>query len=357
VILIFSIVKLLLHLKGDQEQQKEQLKKYVVKHTADSKKDANDNDIHNFVNPYNNKNFNANATATDIIAHLDIKGSITLAVTVAAFLIALSYLNTASSNNNNPSTMAIPIVLIAIGIISLLVFINVERKAVSPLINFKLMASKTVLSVNAMFIVLETAKMMVYLTIPILIRAPSPLGFSGNAIEAGMVQNTFMLTFLVVAPFVGFIIDKYGNMKPLLIGAALSVVGYSGMVVLYTSESGIVTNLAIISAGVALISSAGWNILLRSTPLQFTGVSVGMTLVLDFIGMSIGPVVAAIYLQSHQVFLKTIISGRGYSFPSSDAYNLVFMTAALLSIILMVFSIFLKKVVPSDMVRLNNKKQ
>jgi MFS family permease len=355
VILIFSILKLLLHLKGDQEQQKEQLKKYVVKYTADSKKDANYNDINNFVNPDDN-NKNANATTTDIIGHLDIKGSITLAVTVAVFLIALSYLNTAN-NNNNPSTMAIPIVLIATGIISLLVFIKVERKAASPLINFKLMASKTILSVNVMFIVLETAKMMVYLTIPILIRAPFPLGFSGNAIEAGMVQNTFMLTFLVVAPFIGFIIDKYGNMKPLLVGAALSVVGYSGMVVLYTSESGIVTNLAIISAGVALISSAGWNILLRSTPLQFTGVSVGMTLVLDFIGMSIGPVVAAIYLQSHQVFLKTIISGRGYSFPSSDAYNLVFITAALLSIILVVFSIFLKKVVPSDMVRLNNKKQ
>jgi MFS family permease len=249
--------------------------------------------------------------------------------------------------------MAIPIVLIATGIISLLIFIKVERKAASPLINFKLMGSKTVLSVNVMFIVLETAKMMVYLTIPILIRAPSPLGFSGNAIEAGMIQNTFMLTFLVVAPFIGFIIDKYGNMKPLLVGAALSVVGYSGMYVLYTSESGVVTNLAIISAGVALISSAGWNILLRSTPLQFTGVAVGMTLVLDFIGMSIGPVLAAMYLQSHQVF----IFGRGYSFPSSDAYNLVFMTAALLSVILIVFSVFLKKVVPIDMVRLNNKKQ
>ena len=162
VILIFSVLKLLLHLKGDQEQQKEQLKKYVVKHTADIKKDANDNDIDNFVNPDNNTNANA-ATTTKIIGHLDIKGSITLAVTVAVFLITLSYLNTAT-NNNNPSTMAIPIVLIATGIISLLIFIKVERKAASPLINFKLMGSKTVLSVNVMFIVLETAKMMVYLT-------------------------------------------------------------------------------------------------------------------------------------------------------------------------------------------------
>jgi hypothetical protein len=57
------------------------------------------------------------------------------------------------------------------------------------------------------------------------------------------------------------------------------------------------------------------------------------------IGMSIGPVLAAIYLQSRQVFMKTIISGRGYS---SDAYNLVFMTAALLSVILIAFSVFLK---------------
>ena len=302
---------------------------------------------------------------------LDIKGAITLAATVAAFLIAISYLNTDSNthfnadsssvNNDNSSSSigntitisgiitadTIPIILIPVGAISLLLFIKVERKAASPLIDLKLISNKIILSVNIMFIILETSKLMIYLTIPILIRAPSPVGFDGNAIEAGMVQNTFMLVFLAFAPIVGFMIDKFGNIKPLLIGSMASVIGYFGMLAFHLLELSIIANLAIISIGLTLISSAGWNILLRTTPVQFTGVSVGMTLVLDFIGMSIGPVIAGIYLQLNTtVFLK---DGVAALFPSAEAYNLVFLTAALASIIFIVLAIFLKKVMPLNL--------
>jgi MFS family permease len=303
---------------------------------------------------------------------LDIKGAITLAATVAAFLIAISYLNTDSNthfnadsssvNNDNSSSISntittsgiitadtIPIILLPVGAISLLLFIKVERKAASPLIDLKLISNKIILSVNIMFIILETSKLMIYLTIPILIRAPSPVGFDGNAIEAGMVQNTFMLVFLAFAPIVGFMIDKFGNIKPLLIGSMASVIGYFGMLAFHLLELSIIVNLAIISIGLTLISSAGWNILLRTTPVQFMGVSVGMTLVLDFIGMSIGPVIAGIYLQSNTaVFLK---DGVAALFPSAEAYNLIFLTAALASIIFIVLAIFLKKVMPLNLTR------
>ena len=301
---------------------------------------------------------------------LDIKGAITLAATVAAFLIAISYLNTDSNthfgadsssvNSDNSSSIGntitisgiitadtIPIILIPVGAISLLLFIKVERKAASPLIDLKLISNKIILSVNIMFIILETSKLMIYLTTPILIRAPSPVGFDGNAIEAGMVQNTFMLVFLAFAPIVGFMIDKFGNIKPLLIGSMASVIGYFGMLAFHLLELSIIANLAIISIGLTLISSAGWNILLRTTPIQFMGVSVGMTLVLDFIGMSIGPVIAGIYLQLNTaVFLK---DGVAALFPSAEAYNLVFLTAALASIIFIVLAIFLKKVMPLNL--------
>ncbi|HEX2068126.1 MAG TPA: MFS transporter [Nitrososphaeraceae archaeon] len=203
---------------------------------------------------------------------LDIKGAITLAATVAAFLIAISYLNTDSNthfnadsssvNNDNSSSISntittsgiitadtIPIILIPVGAISLILFIKVERKAASPLIDLKLISNKIILSVNIMFIILETSKLMIYLTIPILIRAPSPVGFDGNAIEAGMVQNTFMLVFLAFAPIVGFMIDKFGNIKPLLIGSMASVIGYFGMLAFHLLESSIIANLAIISIG------------------------------------------------------------------------------------------------------------
>jgi MFS family permease len=287
---------------------------------------------------------------------LDVKGALALAATVATFLIALSYLNIGSNlspgvdlSSSDGLINAFPLMLIPVGIIFLLLFITIERKAASPLINLKLLADRIVASVNLMFIILEASKLMIYLTIPILIRAPSPVGFGGNAIEAGMIQNTFMLTFLAFAPIVGFMIDKFGNIKPLLIGSMASLIGYFSILVFHSLELSIIANIAAISIGATLISSAGWNILLRAVPVRFIGSSVGMTLVLDFIGMSIGPVIAGMYLQSNtEPLLK---DNKVALFPSAEAYNLVFLTAALTSIIFIVLAIFLKRVMPLDLTR------
>jgi MFS family permease len=287
---------------------------------------------------------------------LDVKGALTLAATVASFLLALSYLNIDSNPNPDANLSssdgkinAFPLVLVPVGIIFLLLFITIERKAISPLINLKLLADRIVASVNLMFIILEASKLMIYLTIPILIRAPSPAGFGGNAIEAGMIQNTFMLTFLAFAPIIGFMIDKFGNIRPLLIGSMASLIGYFGLLVFHSSELSIIANLAAISMGATLISSAGWNILLRAAPVRFIGSSVGMTLVLDFIGMSIGPIIAGMYLQSNTEPL--VRDNEVALFPSAEAYNLVFLTAALTSIIFIVLAIFLKKVMPLNLTR------
>jgi hypothetical protein len=287
---------------------------------------------------------------------LDVKGAMALAATVGTFLIALSYLNIDSNlgpdvdlSSSDGMINASPLILIPAGIIFLLLFITIEGKAISPLINLKLLANRIVASVNLMFIILEASKLMIYLTIPILIRAPSPVGFGGDAIEAGMIQNTFMLTFLVFAPIVGFMIDKFGNIKPLLLGSMASLIGYFSMLMFHSLELSIIANLASISIGATLISSAGWNILLRTVPVQFIGSSVGMTLVLDFIGMSIGPVIAGMYLQSNTEPL--LRDNEVAVFPSAEAYNLVFLTAALTSIIFIVLAIFLKKVMPLDLTR------
>jgi hypothetical protein len=68
---------------------------------------------------------------------------------------------------------------------------------------------------------------------------------------------------------------------------------------------------------------------MKSTPKQFSGVSLGMTVVLNILGSSIGPAIAAIYMQQNQVFVKGIAG----AFPTSMAYNLIFLTAAIVSVV------------------------
>jgi fucose permease len=85
---------------------------------------------------------------------------------------------------------------------------------------------------------------------------------------------------------------------------------------------------------------------LVSTPKQSSGVSLGMTTLLYLIGTSVGPVIAGIFMQANQAIVKGISSssGSGVSlFPTAQSYNLIFLTAILLSIVSIVLVSSIKK--------------
>lgn len=66
-----------------------------------------------------------------------------------------------------------------------------------------------------------------------------------------------------------------------------------------------------------------------------------MTTLIYLMGTSVGPVIAGIFMQANQVFVKGISSGE--SFPTSQSYNLIFLTGTLLSRISIVLAGDIKK--------------
>jgi hypothetical protein len=87
--------------------------------------------------------------------------------------------------------------------------------------------------------------------------------------------------------------------------------------------------LAIIAAGLSLSITGGFNVVLLSAPIQATGIALGMALLLNLVGMSIGPSIAALFQQMYQ---GTVEGVAGEQFPTQVAYNLIFLTAALISL-------------------------
>ena len=105
-------------------------------------------------------------------------------------------------------------------------------------------------------------------------------------------------------------------------------------------------SLGIISVGLALINTIAMNMILLLTPKQFGGVVIGIVQVFMFTGMAIGPVTSSLYLQSYQT---TICNEQECSlFPSSNTFNLIFLTAATVSIAFIIIGLILKKSIPSN---------
>jgi MFS family permease len=298
-------------------------------------------------NVNSNHNNDLEVVTTTTTKSIDIKGAITLAIIIISFLIVFSYLGTGSSSSSdgrvgedriNTPPIQIIIGFLITGIISLILFIAIERRTKSPLIDFKLLSNKIILPANILLLISFLAMFMIYQTIPILVTSPAPVGgLEGDALTTANIQLPFMIVFLLFAPSSGFIISRLGNIKPTLIGSIISTIGFFSILLFHSTESMVAGTLAVIATGLSLTQVGGFNTILESTPRQFSGISLGMTVLLNLIGGAVGPAIAGIYMQTNQVFIN------GSSFPSPQSYNLIFLTAALFSLVSVVLVLIIRK--------------
>jgi hypothetical protein len=170
-----------------------------------------------------------------------------------------------------------------------------------------------------------------------------PFGFGESPINAGNVQLPFALVLLVFGPTSGFIISKLGSLRPITIGTIISAAGFIGLFMLHQTELGVSVNLAILSAGLSLTSVGAMNVIILSTPRQYSGVSLGISSLMRIVGASIGPAVAGMYMQSNQSIYILTIEGITYFFPSMESYNLIFLTAAIVSMVSIALAILLRE--------------
>src|SRR5438445_4186193 len=149
-----------------------------------------------------------------------------------------------------------------------------------------------------------------------------------------------MFIILVFAPSSGFIVSKIGNLKPTVAGTIIMTIGFFSLFMFHSTEFMVAIRLAIVAAGISWIQVGAFNITMEYTPLKYSGVSLGMSVVLFLIGSSIGPALAGIYMQTHQELVKGVTTG---SFPSAISYNLIFLTAASISALSITLVIILRR--------------
>jgi MFS family permease len=264
---------------------------------------------------------------------IDIKGAIALTVTISSFLIALtltadSFEETAGVRQQDRLTILVLLYILAVT--SLFIFLLIEKRAAAknaaPLIDLSLLKDKILLPTNILIMTIGSSIFMIYQTLPILIRSPAPAGFNGGAVDVANVQLPFMVITLIVSVLSGFLISKLGNLKPTIIGCIISTIGFLILFFYHSTELEITLNLSVIAVGLSLAEVGAFNIALIAAPRHLSGISLGMTVLLFFIGMSVGPAISGLYLETFQHNVD------GITFPSPLSYDMIFLTAVLISV-------------------------
>lgn len=265
---------------------------------------------------------------------IDLKGTLALAATIISFLAGISFLEGDSTGAGFQVAG-----LFAAAAASLAAFIVIEKRASSPLIDLKLMTHKMFLPATVILMMVFLCMFMVYQTIPIMVRSPQPLGFGGDALVTASVQLPFMAVLLIGTIMSGFILNRIGNTRLTVIGTVICAIGFLSLLMFHSAEFMVSVALAIIAAGLSLTITGAFNVVLLSAPIQATGIALGMALLLNLVGMSIGPSIAGVYQQMNQA---TVVGVAG-RYPTAEAYNLIFLTAALISAASIAFALELSR--------------
>ena len=258
---------------------------------------------------------------------MDIKGTLILIIMTSVFLIALTLLPNSTLDNRN-NNLIFTGLLFSLSIALFPLFIAIEKESKSPLINLQLLKDTILLPTNILILTIGISIFIIYQSLPILIQSPIPLGFGGSPVEAASVQLPFMVLSLIISISSGFLVSRIGNIKPTVFGSIISATGFFLIYIYHSTEFIISIDLSIIAIGLSLIEIGAFNIVLVYSPLHLSGTSLGITMLLFLIGMSVGPTISGIYLQSFQSSIK----GINGSFPSTFSYNMIFLTAVLISI-------------------------
>jgi MFS family permease len=276
---------------------------------------------------------------------IDISGTLVLVCLVSTFLVGLTIIpNTISNPNNNPLILTLALLMISIVLIP--IFIFSQRRTQYPVMDLNLMKDHVLLPVNILIMTLGIAFFIIYQTLPILIQSPIPLGFGGGPVATANVQLPFMILSFVISVLSGFLISKIGNIKPTLIGSISSTFGFLLLFIYHPSELVISLELCVIAIGLALVEIGAFNISLVSAPLRKSGTALGITMLLFLIGMSLGPAISGIYLES----FRSTIDNTYESYPTPVAYDWIFLIALLISILSAILTVFITKKLVSKVI-------
>jgi MFS family permease len=258
--------------------------------------------------------------------NLDIKGIVTMAVSLVSFMVAIT------NSGKLPDNIVGFVIPLIIGAISLILFLKVERKAKNPLVPLKLLMQPAIFAGNISMLMFGIVQYIIVTAIPQLGAAPvgSGLGLEPDAV--GLLQLPLSLAVLIFGPVFGVMLAKRHSLNTKLLIPAMLIISVSFLLVtlFHSTSSDVAGSLFLFGIGAALLPVTLINIIISLTPKQLTGISSASTSDMRIIGGAIGPVIATVIITS--ILVSVEVDGVVGEYPSPSAFNIVFIVGLAMAV-------------------------
>lgn len=252
----------------------------------------------------------------------DFRGAILLSVALTALLLAVS------KGSQWGWTSTTTLGLTAGGLAVLAVWIPLELRTSSPLVDIRVAARAPVMLVNAVSVFAGFAMFTNMLVTTQLLQMPEATGYGlgMGVLETGwwMVPNA--AAFGLMAPVSAWMTRRWGPQLTMLSGTAIMAVAYVARVFLSGNLTQIVVGSVIVGVGTALAYGALPTLIMRAVPVTETASANGLNVLLRSVGTSTASAAAAAITSASAILVG------GQVAPTEDALRLSLWLAAAASV-------------------------
>jgi EmrB/QacA subfamily drug resistance transporter len=247
---------------------------------------------------------------------IDVRGGVVLAVGISTVMFGLS--RASSWGWGNGRTLG----LVALGLLVLLIFVNVEARTERPLVDVGLLGTRQILTTNVATMFVGFGVFVSFVLVPQLAETPSSsgYGFGAGATRAGLLLVPGCIAMMIFGPLCAPLSRRIGMRGTLALGAVIGALGLVGLALAHGSELSIAAVTVVTLSGLGLALAAVPSLIVEAVPPQKAGESTGVNTLSRYVGSSVGAQTAAAMLAA------TVTASR--SFPTEAAYEQAFVVSA-----------------------------
>jgi MFS family permease len=211
--------------------------------------------------------------------------------------------------------------LVATGVL-LVVWVTVENRSDSPLVDMKMMRIPAVWSTNLAALLFGFGMFAMFVTLPQFTETSTRAGygFGASVTQSGLYLAPFAAAMVIVAPMTGRLSKAFGSKMVLVVGSLITGSSYLLLILNHTDQWSIYLATGLLGIGIAMGFASMANLIIEAVPAEQTGVATGMNTNIRNIGAALGSGIAT----------SLVVSGLlRDGFPKEHGYLLAFAVSGL----------------------------
>jgi predicted MFS family arabinose efflux permease len=222
--------------------------------------------------------------------------------------------------------------LVVVGVIVSMLWIAVEVRSRTPLIDMTMMRIRGVWTTNLAAFLLGAGMYASFVVLPRIAQLPKSTGFGlgASVVASGLYLLPSTIGMTILGLQAGRISERFGSRAALLTGTAFTTASFALLTVAHRHPYELLIAAGLLGVGVGLAFAALGNLIIQAVPSEQTGVASGMNTVMRTLGGALGGQLSATFIAGHTAHGHPTVTGFTETFLMATGFLLVCLLAGIL---------------------------